>query len=940
MKTLSNLVIGVLLFHGIFRPVQLRAAADDSGDLAQGAAITVDSVYQNDPTYAANYAIDGDDSTRWASAVNAGTHWLQVDLGEVKSVNQVQINWESAYGRNYTVSASVDGTNWQTMVTITGNTNAGLMSHSFNTVSARYLLLNCTSAAFNSNISVYEFRVYCGNLAFNRSVTVDSTFSAGYEGYRAVDGDLGTRWASLPNAGTHWISVDLGQTKLVRQVQINWERASGADYTIQLSTNGTTWTTNVSVIGNGASGWLAHSFDAAPARYVKVNCTRANLGANISIYELYVGVEDSSTMVNFWTKIGVSASNFTGGNQPVPSNLASLLVPQFTNAGFNRIRGTLHLEDVIPTNLCASLADYTNNVNDIQNPANWDFSGLDWMNDATNYGFKILTVFAYTPTWLSCNSNWNGVPKNWAVWQDICNKVYARYKNQINWVEPWNETEYFLDLTGSIYTSPASFQADLYYYTAQGVRAAGGANVPVGGFALSINDFLTARATLQYLINRYGLSWVKANYNFYSCHQYWGDAAELDTASISQMLQAEGLDGSLPVFLDEWNYPYWWADTGEYTGQQAIGFAGKCLTKILKRGISADYYAFTQLYDPDSLALYPQMVSFKVAAVTLGLEQGGNVINQTLDSYIDSVAAVNPYGNSVVYLANYSDLTKRVSLNLSGIVNPTVTGTVYIGTIANDGTTPYETFSLNVSNNAATLTLDMTSNSVAGVILNGAVQTTNTVINPIVSNIAISSSQNVSSTYTGYDAYQAVDGLKKISDRGEWASDGELNPWIQLNWTTNMSVTEVVLWDRPNLTDAVNRGVLYFSDGSQIDVPFVANDGSPAAVAFPAKNVNWVKFQVTGGSGVNVGLSEFEVFGSLLPLVTSNAAESIIPNLNLDSGDGQMMISWDSSLTGWTLQTSSTLHGGTWTTVPGVFNNSATLQMLTTSSVFFRLKGN
>ncbi|HEV2694328.1 MAG TPA: hypothetical protein VG347_15655, partial [Verrucomicrobiae bacterium] len=616
------------------------------------------------------------------------------------------------------------------------------------------------------------------------------------------------------------------------------------------------------------------------------------------------------------------------------------LVPQFTNAGFNRIRGTLYLEDIIPTNLCASLADYTNNVHNIQNPAGWNFSGLDWLNSATNYGLKILAVFAYTPAWLSCNSNWNGVPKNWAVWQEICNKVYARYRDQIHWVEPWNETEYFLDLAGSTYTSPASFHADLYYYTAQAVRAAGGTNVPVGGFAQSVNDFLTARATLQYLINRYGLAWVKTNYNFYSCHQYWGDAAELDTVSISQVLQGLGLNASLPVFLDEWNYPYWWADTGEYTGQPAIGFAGKCLAKILRRGISADYYAFTQLYDPGSLALYPQAVSFKVAAVTLGLEQGGKTINQSLDSNIDSVAAVNPDGNSVIYLANYSSLAKRVCLNLTGLANPAVTGSVYIGSIANDGSTPCQKFSLNVINHTASFTMDMASNSVAGVIINGSVQTTNQILNPVISNIAISSSQTVSSFYPDYDAYQAVDGLKKITDHGEWASNGEKNPSIQLAWTTNMIVTKVILWDRPNLTDAANKGVLYFSDGSHINVPFLANDGSPAEVNFPAKSVNWIKFQVTGGTGMNVGLSEFEVFGSLLPSLTSNVAVTAVPVLNIDLSGGQVTISWDTSLTGWTLQTSPTLTGTPWTTVPGVFNNSVTLQPSPASSVFFRLIAN
>ncbi len=926
MRIAFRPVYFVILLQVVFNPVQSRAAYDDSGDMALGAPVTVDSVYQNNLTYAASNVTDGDDSTRWASAPDTGTHWMQVDLGEVKSVNQVQVNWNAAYGQNYTIQTSLDAINWQTAVTMAGNTNAGLIIHSFNTASARYIKLNCTISAQGANISIYEFRVFCGNLALNKPVTVDSVYSVGYEGYRAVDGNANTRWASAANAGTHWISVDLGQIKLVRQVQIDWERGSGADYTIQLSTNGITWTTKAAMVGNNISGWVNHPFDAAPARYVKVNCTRATFGANISIYELYVGVEDSSSVVDFSTRIAISSPYFMGGNQYVPHDLSPLMNPQFTNMGITRIRGTVNIQNIIPTNLCASLADYTNNVNNIQNPTNWDFGDLYWMEDATNYGFKILLVFAYTPTWLSYDNNWTGVPNNWAVWQDICSKVYAKYKTEIGWVEPWNETEYFLDLTGSPYTNSESFQADLYYYTAQGVRSAGGTKVPIGGFAFSGNDFLTAGTTLQLMISKFGLPWVNSNYNYYSCHQYWGDAAELDVLSVYNVLQSLGLNTNIPIFLDEWNYPYWWPDTGEYTDQQAIGFVGKSLTKVLKRGISADYYALNQLYETDTNppALYPQAAAFQVAATTLGLNRGSNTINQTTDYSIDSVAAVNPNGNLAIYIANYSDLTKRVSVNINGITNSTISGFIYMGTISNGGSNVYETFSMAVTNTGAILDLDMVSNSVCGMTLNGGCNVTNIPTNSVVSNIALASSQSVSSTYPGYDAYKAVDGLEKMTDRGEWASDGELNPWIQLSWPASMNINKVVLLDRPNLTDAVNRGILYFSDGSNIPVSFVANDGSPAVVIFSTKRVTWVTFQVTGGSGLNVGLSEFKVFGSL-------AATNVAFPLAYSYSPAGLTLTWP--LTG-TLQQADSLNGP-WVTAAGVTNGVPV--SMTAAMKFYRI---
>jgi len=911
MRMLAKCCLVVMVVQNLLNPLHSQAAYDDSGDMALGAPVIVDSVFNGNPAGAASNATDGNDSTCWVSSAGAGNHWLQVDLGELKSVNQVQVNWGAAYGENYTIQTSTNGIDWQPVVTITGNTNAGLIIHNFNTVSARYIELNCTLSAQGTILIIYEFRVYCGNLALGKTVTVDSTYSAGYEGYNAVDGNPGTRWASAANGGTHWIVVDLGETKLVRQVQIDWERGSGADYTIQLSTNETAWTTSAAMMGNTNSGWVNHCFDATPARYVKVNCTRATLGADISIYELYVGVDDSSTVVDFSTQIATSSPYFIGGNQYVPHAVAPLLNPQFTNAGFNRMRATVNFQDIIPTNLCASLADYTNNVNNIQNPTNWDFSDLYWIADATNYGFKILLVFAYTPPWLSYNSNWDGVPIDWAVWQDICGKVYAKYQNAIGWVEPWNETEYFLDLTGSPYVDSESFQADLYYYTAQGVRLAGGTNVPIGGFALSVNDFVTAGTTLQLMMSRFGLPWVNSNYNFYSCHQYWGDAAELDVLSVHNVLQSLGLNSGLPVFLDEWNYPYWWPDTGEYTNQQAIGFVGKSLAKVLRHGISADYYAFNQLYNPEanSLSLYPQAAAFQVAGVTLGMNQGNNIINQSTDYYIDSVAAINPQGHPVIYLANYSDIAKRVYVNMNGITNSPVSGSIYMGSISNVGGEVYETFSMAVTNANPLLVLDMVSNSVCGIILNAGVNITNVATNPVVSNVAISSSQSASSTYPGYDAYKAVDGLEKMTDRGEWASDGELDPWIELSWPVSMNISKVVLLDRPNLVDAANRGILYFSDGSNIPVSFLANDGSPAPVNFPTKQVTWVKFQVTGGSGLNVGMSEFKVFGSI-------AVTNVALPLSFSFSPAGLTLTWP--LTG-TLQQAANINGP-WLTATGVTN--------------------
>jgi hypothetical protein len=128
-------------------------------------------------------------------------------------------------------------------------------------------------------------------------------------------------------------------------------------------------------------------------------------------------------------------------------------------------------------------------------------------------------------------------------------------------------------------------------------------------------------------------------------------------------------------------------------------------------------------------------------------------------------------------------------------------------------------------------------------------------------NIAPRATLSASSQYSAnYAPTKAADMFIGFQDSGEWASSGQQNPWIQLNWSSNQQVHKVVLYDRKNLNDAANGGTLSFSDGSTVPVTGIPNNGTRKIVTFPAKNVSWMKFQVSGGSGQNVGLSEVEVF--------------------------------------------------------------------------------
>jgi len=75
-------------------------------------------------------------------------------------------------------------------------------------------------------------------------------------------------------------------------------------------------------------------------------------------------------------------------------------------------------------------------------------------------------------------------------------------------------------------------------------------------------------------------------------------------------------------------------------------------------------------------------------------------------------------------------------------------------------------------------------------------------------------------------------------------------------------VNRIVLFDRPNLDDAITSGTLLFSDGSRVAVSTLANDGSPTAFDFAEKSITWLRLTVDGvsSSTKNIGLSEIQAF--------------------------------------------------------------------------------
>lgn len=101
-----------------------------------------------------------------------------------------------------------------------------------------------------------------------------------------------------------------------------------------------------------------------------------------------------------------------------------------------------------------------------------------------------------------------------------------------------------------------------------------------------------------------------------------------------------------------------------------------------------------------------------------------------------------------------------------------------------------------------------------------------------------------------------------------------------------MVIDRVVLYDRPTSIEQIFAGTLTFSDGSNLDVPELPNNGAALEMSFLEKTVTSVRFQVTNGVGPNVGLSEFRVFGKAEPSAPPPAMPPVSPSPPGGGGGG------------------------------------------------------
>ncbi len=139
------------------------------------------------------------------------------------------------------------------------------------------------NAVYRSEMTVRQY-----NLAVGCKAVADG-FVGDNRPELAVDGDKKSRWESEYRDGC-FLTVDLGSKKTFSAVNIFWEGAFTADYSIDISDDGETFET-VATVEINRGGLESTVFEPVAARFVRISCIRRGTYFGNSIHELQILTE-------------------------------------------------------------------------------------------------------------------------------------------------------------------------------------------------------------------------------------------------------------------------------------------------------------------------------------------------------------------------------------------------------------------------------------------------------------------------------------------------------------------------------------------------------------------------------------------------------------------------------------------------------------------------
>lgn len=461
-------------------------------------------------------------------------------------------------------------------------------------------------------------------------------------------------------------------------------------------------------------------------------------GANV-VYQqgevLGISSEEAVVTVDFGQKRS-DGSPLVFGGAHMPKLDHQDAWDQIQSSGITVIRSDFFLDRFLPRKI--TLADYKQNKNGVQDPANWNQTELNYIRngykEARKRGMKSMGIVTYAVDWLTHSKNNYGVPVDWQVYEDLVKKSYTIFRDDLDYLEIWNEPDFEIFLNTQ--NSGLSREEAYHQIVVHAVKAIREVDAEKNdGKRIQIGVGVISQPTHTKVLEKVlADSNLHNQIDFVSYHNY-EHVPEPSFSMVKDLLAKNNLS-HLPIFLTEWAHTPQMKQEDPYVlTESAIPYTGAKLINFFNMGLAGANYFSMQPLNPYSkrgdegllgfyelkngkAVLLPVAKTWTLMSKTLGLGVGASEIYKTdaVDGTATSFRNLN--GDFGVVIANDSKQTKTINFTIYNLPQPeSYTGNAFVASGNTDGKKKQGTAILSNKSSGMTFKVVAPPESVVGVTL-------------------------------------------------------------------------------------------------------------------------------------------------------------------------------------------------------------------------------
>jgi len=355
---------------------------------------------------------------------------------------------------------------------------------------------------------------------------------------------------------------------------------------------------------------------------------------------------------------------------PETDEAKQLFLPRLRQYGIRLIRNDLHLQEAVPKTLCPDMETFRSRTADPGFVDSWDWSPMTWVAEAKREGFRTMGIFCFMPEFLTANGSLprKGDRAAWEAWGTICAEVYKRLAPDLDYIEIYNEAQFFAKADNTGYVRSVEADPDIFHYAESQLRPL--TKKPIIGPATWIDCW--AGSGLETL--PFDPRSTPETLDRFSIHDYDTQLrAFLDRIDHTRAT-LDGTAPNLPVgYAAPWkDKPLWVTEWNQYWEDPKVGadWYGFILTEFLARDIPNTIYSYDEFFDPKRANVcrpWLLLVECGLNSAAQTVEIHPQVDAPPTDTAGNSVAATLPDGSVVVVATNTTDQAADATWRLRGL---------------------------------------------------------------------------------------------------------------------------------------------------------------------------------------------------------------------------------------------------------------------------------